>query len=284
MNEITDKAKLKAAATYNEASDYFDNESLSFWNKYGIATVNRLHLEPGMKVLDVACGSGASALPAALKVGSTGNVIAVDIAEDLLKLGRAKIDKLELQNIQFLFADMTELNYADESFDAVVCVFGIFFVSDMEALLKKLWRMVKPKGKLAITTWGPNLFAPLYNVWREEIKMERPDLYSAFNPWDRITDVQSVTKLFHSARIIDVDVVAENGSHLLHTPEDWWKIVLGSGLRWTINELGAEATLRVHDQNIEWIKSNNARSIETNVIYAVASKVSATNVYPSPTK
>jgi ubiquinone/menaquinone biosynthesis C-methylase UbiE len=272
MNEITDASTLKAATTYNAASDFFDNEALSFWNKHGVATVNRLHLECGMSVLDVACGSGASALPAALNVGPTGNVIAVDIAENLLKSGRLKATKLELDNIQFLYGDMTELKYPDESFDAVICVFGIFFVTDMEGLLKKLWRMVKPKGKLAITTWGPNLFAPLYDVWREQIKKERSDLYSAFNPWDRITDVQSVTNLFYSAGIKNVDVVAENSIHLLHTPEDWWKIVLGSGFRWTIDKLGTATSLRVQNQNTEWIKLNNIKSIETNVIYAVAAK------------
>ncbi len=272
MKEITDVAKLKAAVTYNAASDFFDNKSLSFWNKYGAATVDRLHLEDGMKILDVACGSGASALPAALKVGAAGSVIAVDIAESLLELGRSKANILGLHNIEFLFGDMTELSYKDESFDAVICVFGIFFTSDMKSLLKELWRMVKPKGKLAITTWGPNLFAPLYNVWREEIKKERADLYSAFNPWDKITDVQSVEELFRSAGIINVEVINEEGVHLLHTPDDWWNIVLGSGFRWTIDKLGKEASLRVHNQNMQWIKSHDIQSIETNVIYAVASK------------
>lgn len=272
MNEITDAAVLKAATTYNAASDFFDHPSLSFWNKYGAATVNRLKLEPGMKVLDLACGSGASALPAALKVGAKGEVVAVDIAENLLSLGRSKASEIGLNNIQFHFGDMTQLGFADESFDAVVCVFAIFFVPDMEALLKEFWRMVKPGGKLAITTWGPDLFAPVYNVWREEVKKENPDLYSAFNPWDRITYVESVANLFYSAGIDDVDVVAESGSHTLHTPEDWWTIVLGSGFRWTINKLGAEASERVHDQNINWLRSNQVHSIATNVIYAVATK------------
>jgi ubiquinone/menaquinone biosynthesis C-methylase UbiE len=272
MKEMTDAAKSKAATTYNAASDFFDNESLSFWNKYGTATVERLHLKNGMTVLDVACGSGASALPAAITVGESGNVIAVDIADNLLKLGRTKAIKLGLHNIEFLFGDMTGLNYEDECFDAIICVFGIFFVPDMDLLLKEFWRLLKPKGKLAVTTWGPDLFAPVYNIWRNEIKKERPDLYASFNPWDRITDIQSVISLFNSAGIENVDVVAENGFHLLHTPEDWWTIVMGSGFRWTVDQLGTDASLRVKNQNIEWIKSNDTKSIETNVIYAVASK------------
>lgn len=272
MEEITDASKTKAAATYNAASVFFDNESLSFWNKYGVATVNRLHLENGMSVLDVACGSGASALPAAIRVGTTGHVIGIDLAENLLELGRSKAKKLELGNVEFICGDMTELKYPDERFNIVICVFGIFFVPDMEGLIKELWRMVKPKGKLAVTTWGPNLFAPLYDVWREQIKKERSDLYAAFNPWDRITSVQSVENLFYAGGIQNIDVVAENSTHLIHTPEDWWNIVLGSGFRWTIDKLGAEASLRVQEQNTEWIKVNNIKSIETNVIYAVAIK------------
>jgi ubiquinone/menaquinone biosynthesis C-methylase UbiE len=118
----------------------------------------------------VACGTGASALPAAQAVGATGNVIAVDLAENLLKLGRKKADVLGLKNIQFVAGDMTSLDYSNESFDAVICVFGIFFVYDMEGLVKELWRMVKQGGKLAITTWGPRLFAPLYDIWWQAVK------------------------------------------------------------------------------------------------------------------
>lgn len=268
----TDPSKIKAAITYNAAADYFDNSALSFWDKYGTATVDRSHLSKGMKILDVACGSGASALPAAKAVGLNGSVIAVDLAENLLSLGREKAARLGLNNIEFIYGDMTDLGYADESFDAVICVFGIFFVPDMEALIKELWRVVKPKGKLAITTWGPDLFAPVYTIWREAVKNERPDLYTAFNPWDRITDVASVKNLFLSAGITKVDVVAENGSHPLTNPDDWWTIVLGSGFRWTVDKMGPDASMRVRHQNMEWIKSNGITSIETNVIYAIASK------------
>jgi hypothetical protein len=68
-----------------------------------------------------------------------------------------------------------------------VCVFGIFFVSNMMSLVRELWRMVAPGGMLAVTTWGPRIFSPAYEVWNEEVRRIRPDLYAAFNPWDRIT-------------------------------------------------------------------------------------------------
>ena len=65
MEKITDPAKLKAASTYNAAADHFDDGPLAFWDRYGRGTIERLRLKPGSVVLDVGCGSGASAIPAA---------------------------------------------------------------------------------------------------------------------------------------------------------------------------------------------------------------------------
>src|SRR4029079_8098195 len=155
MEKITEPAKLKAATTYNAAADHFDDGPLAFWDRYGRGTVERLRLKPGSTVLDVGCGSGASAIPAAQTVGPRGRVIGVDLAERLLALAQAKADAQNLSNIEFRQADMEKLGYPDESFDAVVCVFAVFFVPDMVKEVRELWRMVRRGGQLAITTWGP---------------------------------------------------------------------------------------------------------------------------------
>ena len=75
MDKITEPAKLKAATTYNAAADHFDDGPLAFWDRYGRETIERLQLKPGSIVLDVGCGSGASAIPAAKAVGPHGRVI-----------------------------------------------------------------------------------------------------------------------------------------------------------------------------------------------------------------
>jgi ubiquinone/menaquinone biosynthesis C-methylase UbiE len=128
MEKLTEPAKLKAATTYNAAADHFDDGPLAFWDRYGRGTVERLRLKPGSVILDVGCGSGASAIPAGKAVGPNGRVIGADLAERLLAMARAKAAAQKLQNIEFRQADLEELGYPDESFDAVICVFAIFFV------------------------------------------------------------------------------------------------------------------------------------------------------------
>ncbi len=276
LNETLDPtleaAKQKARSTYNAASDTFDDPANAYWDRYGRRTVERLNLSPGASVLDVACGTGASAIPAAKIVVPTGSVIGIDLAEKMLTRARAKAEAFGLSNIDFRQADMTQLGFADNSFDAVVCVFGIFFVPDMESLTAELLRMVKPGGKLAITTWGPDFFEPVYSVFKNFIGEKRPDLVTHFRPWDRTTSVSGVEQLLYDGGARNIMVQAELGEQPFLDSDSWWKMVMGSGLRGTVEALGPQLASRLRQANNTYIKENNIRSVKTNVIYGVAKK------------
>ena len=274
MDDPLKQAKAKAAATYDAAADHFDDESLGFWKRVGERTVARLALPAGANVLDVGCGTGASALPAAQIVGPNGFVVGVDLSARLLDRARTKTAMGHLTNVEFRLADMTALGFPDKHFDAVISVFSIFFVPDMGALVRELWRMVRPGGKLAVTTWGPRMFEPAYSRWLAAIKRERPDLYSAFNPWDRITDVEAVRRLLRDGGVTEADIIAEDGLQPLRSAEDWWIIANGSGLRWTIEQMGPETAARVRADNVQWLRENEIKGIETNAIYAIGNKPS----------
>lgn len=271
MNEL-EQAKARAALAYNTAADYFDHPVSSFWHKFGLQTVERLDLQPGERVLDVCSGSGGSALPAAEQVGPEGLVIASDLAENLIALARAKAETKALSNMEFRVADMLELGYPDASFDAVVCVFGIFFVPDMAAAVRELWRMVRPGGRLTITTWGPRLFEPANSAFWEAIGRVRPELQRNFNPWDRICEPEGLRAMLAEAGVHTNDVVAEAGTHPLASPEDWWAIAMGSGYRGTLLQLDADTFQQVREQNLSRLHADGVALIETNVIYSVAAK------------
>jgi ubiquinone/menaquinone biosynthesis C-methylase UbiE len=268
----TDPAKHKAAATYNAAADHFDDEPLGFWARIGGRTIERLALPPGAAVLDVGCGTGASALPAAERVGPRGHVIGVDLAERLLAIAHQKAERHRLANIEFKSGDMERLGYPDGHFDAVVSVFSIFFVTDMVRQVRELWRMVRPGGELAITTWGPRMFEPGTTHWWNAVRELRPDLVPDVSPWSRITEPQAVQNLLREAGILDVSIVAETGRQNLRSLDDWWTIVLGSGFRWTVEQLGPAAAERVRSTNRAEMHRNHIDAVETNAIFATARK------------
>src|SRR4029078_7984279 len=82
----------------------------TFWEWYGQETVSRLRLEAGAKILDVCCGSGASAIPAAKAVGPNGFVLGIDLAENLIELAKTKARERGLENTEFRVADMLDLD------------------------------------------------------------------------------------------------------------------------------------------------------------------------------
>lgn len=262
-------AKNKAIAAYSAAADTYDHPANAFWERYGLRTVNRLQLPAGAHVLDVCCGSGASAIPAAEAVGPTGSVLGVDLAESLLELARSKAEERGLLNVEFRKGDMLDLKLPESSFDAVVCVFGIFFVQDMHLAMNNLARLVRPGGKLAITTWGPRFFEPASSAFWNSIRAVRPDLYKGFNPWDRISEPDAVRALFDGVGVEKLEVVAEDGVHSLSSGEDWWAAIRGSGYRGTLEQLNAEDLEQVRQTNLDFIRQNNVRAVESNVVYAV---------------
>jgi SAM-dependent methyltransferase len=167
---------------------------------------------------------------------------------------------------------MTQLPFAEGSFDVVVCVFGIFFVPDMEAALRELRRVVRTGGRVAITTWGPRFFEPATTEFWNSVRRVRPDLYKGFNPWDRISDVESVRSLLVAAGLDEVEAVAESGSQPVNSPEDWWAMVMGSGYRGTVEQLSPADRERVQRENLDFIHRTSLRSLESNVVYATGMK------------
>src|SRR5215475_8148753 len=95
---MPENPQARAAFTYNAAADFYDASPLGFWDYFGRRTIGLASLPIGSRVLDVCCGAGASALPAAEAVGPKGNVIGVDLATQLLDLARTKAIQRRLSN------------------------------------------------------------------------------------------------------------------------------------------------------------------------------------------
>jgi ubiquinone/menaquinone biosynthesis C-methylase UbiE len=255
--------------TYNAAADHYDRPALSFWDRFGRRTIERLPIVAGMHVLDVCCGMGGSALPAAERVGSSGRVVAVDLAQNLLHKGNKRAAERGLTNIEFRRADLEDLPFEDQSFDAVVCVFGIFFVPDLHGAIRGLWRLVRLSGFLAITIWGAKMFDPADGTFWEAVRQEDPELLKSIKPWNKIVEPDPLRALLIECGVTDPEVVAEPGIHPLNSPEDWWTIVLGSGYRSTVEALAPSVRERVRGATIEAVRRQKIREIRADVVYAI---------------
>lgn len=116
--------------------------------------VRGLNIQPGTRVLDVACGTGNSALPAA-RLGAT--VTGVDIAPNLLAQAR-EIARREGLTVQFDEGDVEKLPYEDGAFDAVITMFGAMFAPRPELTAAEIKRVCKPGGVIAMANWTPTGF------------------------------------------------------------------------------------------------------------------------------
>src|SRR3954468_14238306 len=119
----------------------------------GEALVQRIGIQRGMKVLDLGCGDGTTALPAA-KLGA--NVLGVDIARNLVEAGNQRVKEMSLTNCRFQEGDATNLHQLeDKSFDLVLSIFGAMFAPRPHDVAKEQVRVTRSGGRIIMGNWIP---------------------------------------------------------------------------------------------------------------------------------
>jgi SAM-dependent methyltransferase len=118
----------------------------------------------GDRVLDVAAGYGEPSLTAAKVVGPEGSVVASDISPGMLAFGRERAAAARVDNIEFLEADASSLDFPEASFDAAVSRWGIIFEPEGEAVAARVRGFLKPGARMAISSWGPPDRAPMISM------------------------------------------------------------------------------------------------------------------------
>jgi ubiquinone/menaquinone biosynthesis C-methylase UbiE len=120
----------------------------------GEELVQKLSVTKDMRVLDLGCGDGTTAVPEA-QLGA--DVLGVDIASNLVAAGNERAEALGLNNLSFQEGDATDLNELDDaSFDLVVSIFGAMFAPKPVEVAKEMVRVTKPGGRIVMGNWIPN--------------------------------------------------------------------------------------------------------------------------------
>jgi len=125
-----------------------------FMRQSGEVIAESLGITPQMKVLDLGCGDGTTAVPSA-RLGA--EVIGIDIARNLVEAGNKRAASAGLRNLKFQEGDATNLQgVADHSFDLILSVFGAMFAPRPFDVAREMVRVTKPGGRIVMGNWIPN--------------------------------------------------------------------------------------------------------------------------------
>jgi len=155
------------AAKYDIMNDVMSFDVHRFWKRH---TIEVAAARPGMKVLDLAGGTGDLTAKFSHLVGDTGQVVLADINDSMLKVGRTKLrDKGIVGNVSYVQANAEALPFPDNHFDIITIAFGLRNVTDKDAALRSMQRVLKPGGKLLVLEFSK----PQHEIMRKVY-----DLYS----------------------------------------------------------------------------------------------------------
>jgi ubiquinone/menaquinone biosynthesis C-methylase UbiE len=111
-------------------------------------------LEPGLQVLDLACGPGDPTLAIAQRLGPEGRVTGADLSEGAVQVARERAERAGLSNVTFRTARAESLPFPDGSFDRVTCRFGAMFFEDIAHAAREMYRVLVPGGRIALMVWA----------------------------------------------------------------------------------------------------------------------------------
>jgi SAM-dependent methyltransferase len=214
---------------YDAGASAYDRLTGRWSRMYIPGVLGAAEVSTGSHVLDVATGTGDAAIVAADLVGSTGRVVAVDISAPML---HEAVAKAAGRQIEFMEADAQSLPFAEGTFDALVCLFGLMFLPDQVAALRAFRRTLRPNGAVVVTCWDRSARAPFAGLAAEalsaQLREDREDLLRPFS----LSDPQANVALFQAAGFTDVRIALETQvSQFTSFNDDFWEPIEAGGGR-----------------------------------------------------
>jgi SAM-dependent methyltransferase len=171
----------------------------------GAALIASIGVGPGMRVLDLGCGDGTTAIPSA-QAGA--DVLGVDIASNLVAAGNARVAQLGLSNISFQEGDASALgDLDDDSFDLVVSIFGAMFAPRPLDVASEMVRVTKPGGRIVMGNWIPGDPTLIAQVLKVSASYTPPPPEGFISPvlWGKEDEVRA---RFAAAGVPDTNITA----------------------------------------------------------------------------
>ncbi len=191
----------------------------------GDALLDACRLKDGCYVLDVATGTGEPGLTAARKIGN-GKVIGTDLSENMIAIANENARAKDIRNYEAKVMDATALELEDNSFDAVICRFGIMFFPDPQLAVNEMARVVKHNGVIALSAWAE----PSKNPWITVISGIVNNMLNirpgkdAPGPF-RFANPDGLKELFENTRLEQIRISEVKGESTFENAEQYWEVM-----------------------------------------------------------
>jgi ubiquinone/menaquinone biosynthesis C-methylase UbiE len=231
------QAKAEVAGVFGRTAPLYDRVGPRFFSHFGHRLVELAQIPGGARVLDVATGKGAVLVPAAAAVGPRGRVTGIDLSEAMVREAAREIDRLGLENVDVLEMDAEDLRFPDASFDCVLCAFAIFFFPRLDRALREMRRVLRPGGRIAVTTWDSS-FDEEWSWFDELVEAHLPPeaeteqkAESRSPPPPVLDRTEGLEKVMTAAGFTDTRVVLETAEFVYPDEELCWSSLWSHGMR-----------------------------------------------------
>ena len=258
--------KQRLIAAFGRGAATYDHVGPRIFTYFGERLVDVAQIRPGARVLDAACGRGAVLFPALAATGPTGYVLGIDLADGMVQQTAAELQRLDIQNAEIRQMDAEDLQLAEASFDVVLCGLALFF-GRAERMLEEFARVLKPGGRVAVSTWQRS--DPRWS-WEEELleahlRQDQPAAAAkpaeaaahqdagqaapaVVSTWQRsdpkLNTAEGMRTVMAGVGFEQVEVSVVERDFVYADEEEWWATQWSHGGRYWLERLSASALAR----------------------------------------
>ncbi|HKB23857.1 MAG TPA: methyltransferase domain-containing protein [Methylomirabilota bacterium] len=265
---------MSAQITFDKVAAAYDGFMGRWTRLYVPALLRAARLEPGQRVLDLATGTGESALMAADALGPRGRLVGADLSLPML---RGALAKVGARPIRLAAMDGQALACRAEAFDAVICQLGLMFFPDPLAGLREARRVLRPGGGFAAVVWSTADRVPWGGALAWALLERFPDRRDEILRGTSLGEPGRLERLLGEAGFRDVGVTTETRSFVFDSFDAYWDQVASGGIRFglMLRELAEDARRAVRDAvraRLERFASRGGLEMPTDALVASGKK------------
>ena len=262
--------KKWVSETFDLSAAEYGKKSSSFFSHFGSRLVEQVEISKGGQILDVATGRGAVLFPLVDAVGPKGKVVGIDISREMLKETSQELINRSIQTAELNWMDAEQLSFPDQSFDFVFCGFALFFFPSMLKALSEFKRVLKPGGKLVVSTWGEDTELELF--MNDEIhQISKVKSLTATPLWSG----EELRTALEKASFQNIQISEETHTFFHKTAEEWWNSLWTHGTRAKFEQLNPTQIASLREKALQKARSLDQRQgipESLQVFYGVAEK------------